>query len=47
MHDANGGREEMSAMKRRIREYLPLVLVALCLLAARSSLADHYIVQSG
>ena len=34
-------------MKRRIREYLPLVLVALCLLAARSSLADHYIVPSG
>jgi signal peptidase I len=47
MHDDDSGREETSVMKRRIREYLPLVLVALCLLAARSSLADHYIVPSG
>lgn len=34
-------------MKQRIREYLPVALAVLCLFAARSSLADHYVVPSG
>jgi signal peptidase I len=34
-------------MKRRIREYLPLAVVAVLLFAARSSLADHYVVPTG
>jgi signal peptidase I len=34
-------------MKKRIREYLPFALFLLCLFAARSSLADHYLVPSG
>jgi signal peptidase I len=34
-------------MKKRIREYLPFALFVLCLFAARSSLADHYLVPSG
>lgn len=31
----------------RLREYLPVVLTAVLLMAARSSLADHYVVPSG
>jgi signal peptidase I len=34
-------------MKKWIREYLPFTFAMLLLLAARSSLADHYIVPSG
>jgi signal peptidase I len=34
-------------MPRRIREYLPVALVVIGLLAARSSLADHYVIPSG
>jgi signal peptidase I len=34
-------------MKKWIREYLPFALMMLGLLAARSSLADHYLVPSG
>jgi signal peptidase I len=37
----------MQAMKTLIREYLPFVLAILCLFAARSSLADHYVVPTG
>ena len=32
---------------RRIREYFPSALVILLLLAARSSLADHYVIPTG
>lgn len=34
-------------MKKLLREYLPFALAILCLFAARSSLADHYLVPSG
>lgn len=34
-------------MKNIAREYLPFVLAVFCLFAARSSLADHYVVPSG
>lgn len=34
-------------MKNITREYLPFVLAVFCLFAARSSLADHYVVPSG
>jgi signal peptidase I len=34
-------------MKKKIREYLPFAFAMLCLLAARSSFADHYLVPSG
>lgn len=34
-------------MKKLLREYLPFMLAVLCLFAARSSLADHYLVPSG
>ena len=34
-------------MKNIAKEYLPFVLAVLCLFAARSSLADHYVVPSG
>lgn len=34
-------------MKERIREYLPVLVTAVLLVAARSSLADHYVVPSG
>jgi signal peptidase I len=34
-------------MKRLLREYLPVMLAIVCLFAARSSLADHYLVPSG
>jgi signal peptidase I len=34
-------------MKKWLREYLPFTLMMLGLLAARSSLADHYLVPSG
>jgi signal peptidase I len=37
----------MSSVKRLLREYLPFMIAVLCLMAARSSLADHYIVPSG
>ena len=34
-------------MKKYLREYLPFAFAMLCLLSARSSLADHYLVPSG
>lgn len=34
-------------LKERFLEYLPVLLAAVLLLAARSSLADHYVVPSG
>lgn len=34
-------------MKKWVRDYLPTALAVLCLFAARSSLADHYVVPSG
>jgi len=34
-------------MKKILREYLPLALALLCMFAARSTLADHYLVPSG
>jgi len=34
-------------MRKKIREYLPFAFAMFCLLAARSSLADHYLVPSG
>lgn len=34
-------------MRKLFREYLPVTLAILCLFAARSSLADHYLVPSG
>jgi signal peptidase I len=34
-------------MKKWLRGYLPFALAILCLFAARSSLADHYVVPSG
>lgn len=34
-------------MKKLLREYLPFTLAILCLFAARSSLADHYLVPTG
>jgi signal peptidase I len=39
--------DEVTPMKKLIREYLPFALAILCLFAARSSLADHYVVPSG
>jgi signal peptidase I len=34
-------------MMKKIRDYLPFAFAMLCLLAARSSFADHYLVPSG
>lgn len=34
-------------LPQRLREYLPVLLTAILLFAARSSLADHYVVPSG
>lgn len=34
-------------MHRLLRQYLPFMLAMVCLFAARSSLADHYLVPSG
>jgi signal peptidase I len=34
-------------MTKKIREYLPFAFAMLCLLSARSSFADHYLVPSG
>jgi signal peptidase I len=36
-----------SRLRRAVREALPLLLVAVAILVARSSLADHYIIPSG
>lgn len=37
----------MARLRKLARELLPLGLVVLCVLVARSSLADHYLVPSG
>ena len=37
----------MTRLQRIAREFLPLCLVIIAVLAARSSLADHYLVPSG
>src|SRR5262245_139681 len=39
--------DRRSPMRKWIGAYLPFALAILCLFAARSSLADHYVVPSG